>query len=170
MNIIDISLLVALGGFVLAGFWFGFVHMVGGIVGLILGAILAGQFEGVLAAKIIGWVGGNANLAHVLAFIFIFGIATRLVGVAFWVVEKIFGIFHFIPLLKTFDRLLGAALGLLEGTIAIGLMVYFAARFPITLGFGSLLASSQFAPQFQSVGAILAPLLPLAIRVLKSVI
>jgi Colicin V production protein len=115
-------------------------------------------------------VGGNDNLAHIIAFFLIFGLVGRLIGVAFWIVGKVLGIFSFIPFMKAFDRLLGAAVGLLEGTMALGLLLYFAGRFPVTVGFGEALAASQFAPQFLAIGAVLAPLLPLAIRALKSVI
>jgi uncharacterized membrane protein required for colicin V production len=170
MTLIDLCLLVALGGFVLAGFWFGLVHMVGSFAGLIIGIIVAGQFEGVVAEKIVGFTAGNMNLAHIVAFVLIFTVVTRLAGIALWLVEKVIGIFHVIPFLKTFDRLLGAALGFLEGAIAIGLTVYFASRFPINFGFAEMLKDSVFAPRFDAVGTAFAALLPAAIRALKSVI
>lgn len=170
MNIIDISLLVALGGFILAGFWFGAIHMVGSVVGVIVGAIVAGQFHGVLSGPIAGLVGGNQNLAKLIAFTVIFILATRIVGLTFWIVEKIFKFVAIIPFLKTFNRLVGAALGLIEGTLALGLAVWFAAHYPATAGFGTLLATSPVAKGFYAVGAVLSPLLPLAVRAAQSVI
>jgi uncharacterized membrane protein required for colicin V production len=170
MNIVDVTLLVLLGGFILAGFWFGAIHMVGSIVGVVVGAVAAGQLHGALAAAIEGLVGGNANLAKLIAFAVIFILVTRLVGLAFWVIEKIFKFVAIIPFLKTFNRLVGAALGLIEGTLALGLGVWFAAHFPATAGFGDLLAMSAVAKGFYAVGAILSPLLPLAVRAAQSVI
>jgi uncharacterized membrane protein required for colicin V production len=170
MNVVDISILVALGGFVLAGFWFGAIHMVGSVVGVIVGAVVAGQFHGALAGAISGLVGGNENLAKLIAFAILFILATRIVGLAFWVIEKIFKFIAIIPFLKTFNRLVGAALGLIEGTLAIGLVVWFAAHYPATAAFGDLLATSSVAKGFYPVGALLSPLLPLAVRAAQSVI
>lgn len=170
MNVLDITLLVALGGFVLAGFWFGLIHMVGAFAGMIVGVWAAGHFNTQVSEWIVSVFGGNINLIRVLAFVLTYSIAARLVGVLFWFVEKIFGLITIIPFLKTFDRLLGAALGFVEGMLAIGLAVYFMGRFPISERFAELLHASQFAPKFQAVGSVLAPLLPDAIRILKSVI
>ena len=169
MTIIDVTLLIALGGFVLAGLWFGIIHMIGSVVGLILGAFLAGRFYGQVAGLIEPFVGGNENLAKILAFIVLFILVTRLVGLLFHVIEKIFKFVAVIPFLKTFNRLLGAALGLLEGTFVVGLVVYFAAKFPISSAFGALLADSSVARALNSVGKILAPLLPAAVRIMRSI-
>ena len=170
MTIIDITLLILLGGFVLAGFWFGVIHMIGSILGVILGAIGAGWFYGTVAEKIVSYVGGNMNLAKIIAFIVLFVVITRLVGLILWILEKMFGFMTIIPFMKTFDRLLGAALGLVEGTLAIGLCVYFSAHFPVTAGFAAMLVDSEIAHAFNKVGSVLAPLLPAAVRVVKSVI
>jgi uncharacterized membrane protein required for colicin V production len=170
MNIIDVSLLVALGGFVLAGFWFGVIHMVGSLVGLVFGAIIAGRFYDDLGAWIAPWLGDNFNLAKIIAFAAIFILVTKLVAVLVWIVDKVFKFIAVIPFLKTFNRLLGAALGLVEGTLLIGLLVYFAARFPATPAFEIALRESQLADAFHTVGRILAPLLPAAVRALQSVL
>ncbi|MEA3249475.1 MAG: CvpA family protein [Patescibacteria group bacterium] len=169
MTIIDVTLLIALGGFVLAGLWFGIIHMIGSVVGLVLGAFLAGRFYGQVADLLIPFVGGNENLAKIIAFIALFVLVTRLVGLAFHVVEKIFKFIAVLPFLKTFNRLLGAALGLLEGTLVIGLVVYFAGKFPISSVFAALLADSQVARALNSVGKLLAPLLPAAVRIMRSI-
>jgi uncharacterized membrane protein required for colicin V production len=170
MTLLDLCLLITLGGFVLAGIWFGLVHMVGAFVGMFLGIWAAGVYQGAIADWLVNSFGWNANLSHVLAFMFIYALVARLAGVALWFVEKIFGFFTIIPFLKTFDRLLGAALGFLEGMIAVGLFIYFAARFPWNDSFAAALAASTYAPKFLAVGSTLAPLLPAAIRALKAVI
>lgn len=170
MTLLDLCLIIALGGFVLAGFWFGLVHMVGAFVGLFVGIWAAGRYEGAVAAWLAGLFGWNENLIHIVAFILIFALVTRLFGIALWVVEKVLGIFHVIPFVKTFDRLLGAALGFIEGVIAVGLFVYFAARFPWNDAFTAALAASTYAPKFLAAGSLFAALLPAAIRALKAVI
>ncbi len=168
MNIIDISLLVLLGGFVLYGFWFGIIHLIGSIVGLIVGAIVSGRMYGPVGAWLTPYVGGNANLGRVIAFFLVFVLVSKLVGLLFWIVEKIFKFISIIPFMKTFNRLLGAAFGLLEGTLALGLAVYFASRFPISEATEAALQGSKVAHALLPVGSILAPLLPLAVRAAQS--
>ncbi len=169
MNVIDISLLVLLGGFVLAGFWFGIIHMIGAIVGLVLGALAAGQFYGSAAAWLAPYIGGNLNLASIIMFFAIFVLVNRLIGLLFWIIEKVFNFIAVIPFLKTFNRLLGAAVGFVEGLLVLGAVVYFASRFPITAGFAATLKNSQVAKVLYPISAILAPLLPAALRAAQSV-
>ncbi len=170
MNVVDITLLVLLGGFVLAGFWFGLIHMIGSFVGLTAGAFVAGAFYAPLAKWLTPYLWQNANLANIIAFAVLFILTARLVGLLFWMVEKSFKFISVIPFLGTFNRLLGAILGLLEGTLAIGLIVYFAARFPVTAPFAAKLSDSSVAHALSNIGKILAPLLPTAVRAVQSVL
>ena len=167
MNVLDISLLVALGGFVLYGFWFGIIHMVGALLGVVVGAVAAGRLYP-MVANWIPFTGDNANLAKIIAFAVVFILVNKLVGLAFWVVEKIFKFIAVIPFLKTFNRLLGAALGLLEGTLVLGLVIYFASKFPAGAAFEMLMRDSPVAHALLPVGKLLAPLLPLAVRAAQS--
>ncbi len=168
MNFIDISLLVALGGFMLYGFWFGIVHLVGSMLGLVVATVVSGRLYGPVGAWITPHIGGNANLGRVIAFFAVFIVVGKLVGLLFWAVEKIFKFISVIPFVKTFNRLLGAALGLLEGTLALGLAVFFASRFPISAISEAALRGSSVAHTLLPVGSILAPLLPLAVRAAQS--
>jgi uncharacterized membrane protein required for colicin V production len=168
MNILDISLLVLLGGFGLYGFWFGIVHIVGAFLGLFIGAVAAGRLYVPASAWIEPYMGGNTNLAKVVAFFLVFVIVSKLAGLLFWFIEKIFKFITVIPFMKTFNRLLGAALGLVEGTLMLGLVVYFAARFPISAPFATLMHDSTVAGAILPIGAILAPLLPYAVRAAQS--
>ncbi len=170
MNIVDVSLLVLVGGFVLAGFWFGLIHMIGSFVGLAAGAVVGGAFYTPFAKLLVGYVGHNENLAKIVAFVLLFIITTRLVGLVFWLLEKSFKFISVIPFLGTFDRLLGGVLGLVEGTFTLGIAVYFAARFPITAASDALLRSSQVAHALSDIGKILAPLLPTAVRAVQSML
>ena len=170
MNIVDVSLIVLLGGFVLAGFWFGLIHMIGSFVGLAAGALVGGAFYIPFAKLLVGYVGHNENLAKIIAFALLFIITTRLVGLIFWLLEKSFKFISVIPFLGTFDRFLGAVLGVIEGTLTLGIGVYFAARFPITAPFAALLKDSQVAHALSDIGKILAPLLPTAVRAVRSVL
>jgi membrane protein required for colicin V production len=167
---VDLVLLIILAGFIASGFWFGIIHMIGSLVGLVVGAWAAGHYFGAVANVITPWIGGNINLARIIAFFAIFVIVNRLFGLIVYLAEKVFNIIAIIPFLKTFNRLLGAAFGLIEGTLVLGLAVYFAGRFSFTAAFGAALQASQLAKSLKLVGAILAPLLPEAVRAIQSAI
>jgi uncharacterized membrane protein required for colicin V production len=169
MGAIDFFLVIAFVGFVLSGLWFGVIHMIGVVVGLFAGAIVGGLYFSSIGEILLPMVGGNENLANLLAFFGLFVIVSRLVGFIFFFLEKIFNLIAIIPFLKTFNRLLGGILGLLEGTLVLGLLVYFAGRFPFSESFAEALASSPIARAFNTLGSILAPFLPEAVRALKTI-
>jgi uncharacterized membrane protein required for colicin V production len=170
MTVIDITLLVFLGAFVLAGFWFGLIHMIGALVGLFLGTFLASRFFEPLAQWLFTINPVNINLLRIVSFILISFVVTRLVGFAVHIADKAFKVISVIPFMKTFNRLLGAALGLVEGALLLGLFVYFASRFPISAPFEILLRDSQVARVFNMAGMLMSPFLPQAVRVVQSVL
>ncbi|MBI4457481.1 CvpA family protein [Candidatus Uhrbacteria bacterium] len=168
MTGIDSIILIVLGGFVLAGFWFGFIHMLGGMIGYVLGAVLAGRFYEPFSTLFAPWLWGNANLARIVAFFVIFVFVNRLIGVAVFFLDKALNLVGIIPFVKTFNRLLGAGLGLIEGTLVIGLAVYFAGKFPVSQQFAGDLGTSVLAKGVNAIGSLLAPLLPAAIQMMQS--
>lgn len=168
MNVVDITLLVLLGGFALYGLWFGIIHMIGSVVGVIVGALVAGRAYVPVAEWLRPHI-SSENLAKIVAFFLVFVVVNKLVGIVFWFIEKIYKFVAVIPFMKTFNRLLGAAFGLLEGTLVLGLMVYFASRFPVSARSEIWLHDSVVANALLPIGKILAPLLPLAVRALRSV-
>jgi membrane protein required for colicin V production len=170
MTIFDLILLLILGGFVAYGLWFGLIHTLGVLFGTIAGAFLAARWYDNLASWLGFLFGGRENLAKVICFLFLFIIINRLVGLLFWVVDKIFSVLTIIPFLKTINRLLGAAFGFLEGVLVLGLTLYVAARFPLGEWFSDNLADSKVAHYLISVVNILKPLLPEILKQLKSLI
>jgi len=170
MSVIDITILVLLGGFILAGFWFGLIHMVGSLVGLFVGVAVAGHYYGGIAAWLAPYFGGNLNLTSTIAFLFLFLLTEKLCGLLLQLVDKVFKIVAIIPFTKTLNRLLGAAFGLLEGTLFLGVAVYFISRFPINAAFELLLQNSPMIRPLAVIGSLFSPLLPEAVRVLRSVI
>ncbi|MFC1703151.1 CvpA family protein [Patescibacteria group bacterium] len=170
MNIVDTTLLILLGGFVLAGFWFGVIHMLGSMLGVILGTLIAGQFYDSLSAWLAGFLHINPNLLSIVSFMLLFSLTVRLIGLLVNFVDKAISIISIIPFLKLFDRLLGAAFGLLEGALALGLAVHFAGKFPFSAEFTVMLQESVVAGALSLVGALLIPLLPKAWRAMQSFI
>jgi len=78
----------------------------------------------------------------------------------FWIIDKVFHVIAIIPFLKTFNRLLGGLLGLVEGLIFVGIIVFFLSLIPFTGGLQEAVAKSRFAPVMATVGRIADPFIP----------
>lgn len=169
MPLVDGAILILLGGFVLFGLWFGFIHALGALLGTVGGAFVAARLFEPIAQWFHGMAGGSLNLERVMAFLLVFVIVDRLIGLAFWFVERIFRFLTVIPFLRTIDRLLGGLLGFVEGVLVIGLTLYFASRYPFP-PVGEYIASSGLAAWLIDSATILVPLIPAAIRALRSTV
>lgn len=170
MTVIDISLLVLLGGFLLAGFWFGLIHMIGAIIGVVFGALISSRVFEYVAQFFHALTDWNLNLLRILSFTIIFILINRIVGLLIHVIDKAFAVIAIIPFMKTFNRLLGALLGLLEGTLVLGLIVYVASKFPISAASEIIFRNSSIARMLNHIGELLSPLLPKAIQAIQSIL
>ncbi len=168
MGTVDFIILVMLGGFVLAGLWFGAIHMVGSVLGIVFGAIAAGRYYEPVGQWLANFMGGNVNAGRIVAIFLIYVLANRLFGLLVYIIDKIFKFISVIPFMKTFNRLLGALFGLIEGTFVIGLAVWLMARLQFSEQVTVALRSSLLAKQVIVVGSLLAPLLPKALQALKA--
>ncbi|MBU1146153.1 CvpA family protein, partial [Patescibacteria group bacterium] len=99
MILFDLILILILGGFVLYGLWFGLINTLGVLVGTIAGAFLAARWYEPVADWAGFLFGGHTNLAKVVCFLILFIIINRLVGLVFWLIDKIFSFFKIIPFL-----------------------------------------------------------------------
>ncbi len=170
MSIFDIVLLVIIGSFGLFGLWFGFVHTLGSLVGTVMGAYLASRYYEPVANWLIHTTGWGDNFSRVLVFIIVFIIINRLVGLIFWIIDKILSIITRLPFISSLNRMLGLVLGLFEGVLTLGLIFYFIERFPLSDKIMGYAAGSAVLPFVIPVASVLVPLLPEAIRMLKSTI
>lgn len=168
METLDIILLIIIGAFGLAGFVFGLVHTLGSLLGTILGAYLASRYYIIMADWLIDITGWQGNWVRVMMFIIAFFLINRLVGIGFFFIEKIFNLFKLLPFIKSFNRLAGLILGLSEGIITIGLVIFFIERFPLSDWIMIHLVNSTVAPYTRDIASILWPLLPEAFRLLES--
>lgn len=167
MSFVDIILLIFLGGFVLFGFWFGIIHTLGALIGTILGAYIASHYFSSVAIFIGDKIGGNLPVLKIILFILIFTVVNRLVGLLFYLAEKVFNVLSIIPFLKTINRLAGAVLGFIEGALVIGLILHVAGTVPLSSWFvGMVLEPSSIARYLLGVARVLVPLLPEALRIL----
>lgn len=127
ISLVDVCMILIVGGFVLFGVFFGFVHSVCSLLGTIISVVIASRGVDAIIAKF-GFMFGSGATGRVLAFIAIFFIVSRVIGLVFWFARKLFGFFSIIPFATVVDRILGACFGFAEGVIFIGVAVAFALR------------------------------------------
>lgn len=152
-------LLALLAGFVLFGLWFGFVHTLGALAGTVVGAFLAGVMYEPVASFFSSLFGWDHNLMRVVSFLVLFVLINRLVGLAFYMIERVFRFISIIPFVRTIDHILGMILGLFEGVLVLGLTLIVAEKFPVG-GLAAMIADSTVAAWLMKTASILLPLLP----------
>ena len=168
MTILDLILILILFFFTFSGFWFGLIHTLGALVGTIAGVLVAGNYFETAADLISPIFMGNQNLAKIVGFLLIFIIVNRLVGLIFWLINKIFNVIAVIPFLKTINRLAGAVLGFFEGSLVLGVVLIMIGKFPFANFIIPAVDASSVAKYLISVGKVLLPLLPELVRQARS--
>lgn len=171
MPIIDIIFIIILSGFVFYGLFFGLIRAVGVLIGVFAGAWVASHFYLLLFSYVEKMFFGWDNLGKVGVFFFIFSLVQKLVMISVALLDKAFSLISIIPFLKTINKLAGAALGFLEGSLAIGLVIFVTARYSfVDHWLGSWLVSSKLAPFFLKIAKIVLPFLPEFLKQIKSII
>jgi membrane protein required for colicin V production len=169
MNSLDIILIILVGVFTLAGFWFGLIHTIGSLLGTMIGSFVAGLYY-IYLANWLGGIFGESNTISVISFVIIFILVNRTIGLLVHLVDRIFKIVSIIPFLKTINRLAGAILGFIEGALVIGIFLYVSSRYPMGDWFMQSLIDSVIAHWLIFLAKVITPLLPAMIRQLKAVI
>lgn len=167
---LDLALIIILALFALYGFVFGFIHALGTLVGVLLGAFSAGRLFAPIAASMLPIFGGNSNLARVIVFLVLFVIGNRIVGVTFSLLERTFELLRIIPLVTTANRLVGAIFGLLEGSLVVGGALLIATKFPLSDAFSAALAGSRVTAVLLTAAQLITPLLPELVRKLQGTV
>jgi membrane protein required for colicin V production len=166
MTFIDLIVFLILFGFVWFGFWYGFIYSLGGFCALFFGTLFASRSCVSLGHIISPLIGDRENIAIILAFILIFAIVRLVVHILFKLIGRVFNL----PILNMANRLLGAVLGLGEGAILLGLILYLSSQFPLTQNWLLTLSNSFSVPILIKVGQILLPLIPEAIKNVKTIL
>lgn len=169
-SIFDAVLIVLLFGFIFFGLFMGLIQTFGALVGVVLGAWAAGHYFLPLAGWISGIIGFSNNTIKVIIFILLFILINQLIGFLFWVLNKIFHIIAVIPFLKTINRLAGAFLGLIEGSMVLGLILYIISKYSLGARIDNALKASKVAPKFITIARILLPLIPTTIKAVKGIL
>jgi len=160
LSITDAILVLIIAGFAFTGFWFGFIHMLGSFVSIVVAAVISGRYFDFVSAKLAFLFGGHENLGRIVTFIILFLVVTRLVGFVFWLINKLFNIIAVLPFLKTINRLGGALLGLVEGIVLMSLTLYLLVRYPLGATITNAISHSLVVDYLLNVANQVAPILP----------
>lgn len=168
MSTFDIVLVVVIAAFGLLGLKFGLVHTVGSLLGTIVGVYLSSRYYTVLANALMKYLGVSGQIATVVSFIVAFIIINRLVGLAFYLIDKTLGVITSLPFIHGIDRLLGLLFGLIEGILVAGISLYFITKFPLGPGFMQAINVSRLASVCIAAASILWPFIPQALKSLQA--
>lgn len=168
MSLFDVILVCILVGFTIFGLWFGIVSTLGSLAGTVFGVYLASRWYVLPASWLANTTHWSANFCNVVTFVILYLIINRLVGFVFYIIDRTFSIVTGLPFFKSLNHILGAALGLFEGFVALGITFYFISRFPLGMTFMAALSSSKIAPFCLNVASALWPFVPEAVRILQN--
>ena len=168
MTILDFIILGVIFIFVWLGFWSGFIRTLGSIIGLFLGVAIASHYYEKFADFFKFLL--LAGVSQFSAFVVIIIVVSKLTGVVFWFIDKLFRIASIIPFLKTFNRLLGAVLGFTEGVLVVGVVLLFATKITIFSGFSEAINASNLAEPLLFIAKIFLPLFPAALKEAQNIL
>ena len=168
MTILDYIILGVIFIFVWLGFWSGFIRTLGSIIGLFLGVAIASHYYEKFADFFKFLL--LAGVSQFSAFVVIIIVVSKLTGIVFWIIDKLFKIASIIPFLKTFNRLLGAILGFAEGVLVIGVVLLFASKITIFTGFSDAISASNLAEPLLFIAKIFLPLFPAALKETQNIL
>lgn len=167
MSYFDIALLVILISFVANGLHKGLIRLLGQVVGLIIASYVASNFYLTFyqwGGDLVNW---SEGVEKFISFLILFILVTSIIGAVFIVIEKLFNLVSIIPFTKLINRLLGGAVGFLEGALSLGLILLVAANFHLL---NSYLSVSKVSPWLIKIAEAIMPFLPKIFDGLKSVI
>lgn len=167
MNILDIILLVLLFLFAWLGFWRGLVKSLSGIIGLVVGVFLAGIFYTDVVTWLDKYLPLSEKVLNVIVFLLILIIAGRLID---FLLVKIFAFISHLPFIKTINRLAGAALGLIQGVLILGLVLFIYSKYPFWSLLDSQILASEVTPALVFLIKFAFTLLPDALKEIKGLI
>jgi membrane protein required for colicin V production len=151
MNWLDIVIIIILAIQTFAGFSQGFIKALGGLIGLIVGIVLAGRYYETLANSLFSFI-DNQDGANIAAFIVILVVVWAIFSIVAGLLTKLVSVVF----LGGVNRIAGAVFGLLMGALFVGAALAAWASF---FGSGSL-ADSRIATFLLDKFPIVLSLLP----------
>ncbi|MBI5037822.1 MAG: CvpA family protein [Candidatus Kerfeldbacteria bacterium] len=164
MGTLDLIILILFLGFIGSGFWFGFIHTLGTIIGVVVGVIAAGQlYDGVSSFFQMFLL--KPNIADLVAFAVIFIATSQLVGWVAKMFDSGFKLVRLFPFVSSANRLAGAMLGFIEGALVIGVVLFVASNFELSPSINQAISDSVLAGLFMTIASILTPLIPASLKI-----
>lgn len=170
MPYFDIILIIIIALFAFTGFWFGFLHTVGALIGTFIGAAVASRTFEQAGTWLRGYFDISENLSLIFGFLLVYFVVARAFGLIVWLLEKIIKVSRFIPLFGLLNRLAGALVGIAEGVLIVGLTLTFATKFPINAKFLTRIDESKTAAALTQGSKILLPVLSEKVKKVKMLI
>ncbi len=168
MSSIDLFFSFIILSFAFFGYWFGFLHTLGSLVGLVFAAFISSRYYAFAGAWLESMTGWGENISIVVMFIALFVLSNRLIGFLFWLINKIYKVISVLPFLKLANKLAGLIFGALQGVLTIGVVIYFIERVPLPETVMVSIAQSVIAPYCVETIGVLLPVLPEALKLLES--
>ncbi len=156
MNLFDVVFMLIITIAVLWGFWRGLLLMIGGVVVVVLSALIASHASSIIGAGLGGANQGTSNVFHQVIFLLFF-VVLNIVG------NLLLGLVNVlteIPLVGFLKHVGGALLGLLIGLIVVGTLTFIMANFPLWNGQKEQASQSQIVKISLNATAFMEPLLP----------
>lgn len=159
MAVFDIVLLIIFFGFVGAGYYFGLIHTLGAVAGVVVGVIVAGSLNSGIY-PFFQFFMLKENAAKIIGFVIIFLVVSRLIGYMVHALDKGFKLARLIPFATMVNRLGGALLGFFEAALTIGVILYVASNFQLSPEITQAINDSAFAGLLMKIAGIITPLIP----------
>ena len=168
MNWFDIFLIVIVFIFTWKGFRAGLVGAIGGFFGVIFGVWAGAHYMQHVGAWIMDIANFHDNeyLASIIGFLVIFLAVNIAVSIIVSIINRVF---HIIPFINLINKLLGALVGVATGVLAASAIVYLMSLLPISDAISGNILNSQLADIVLNIAFIVKPLVPEAIKELKSI-
>lgn len=168
MSWFDIIAIIVIVGFGFAGYWFGFVQSIGSLLGTVVGIFFAFRDYNIVANWITSHTGMNGNWLNVAVFAVLFIVTSHAVGLIFTLINRVLDLITTIPVIDSINSVLGFVFGLSQGVIILGITLYFISRFPLHPKIMEAIQTSRIAPFLDAFVGVFKPLIPDAIRSIKS--
>jgi len=164
MNFADVVIILIVLGSVAAGWKSGLIRSVGNLLADLIALFIAWRVYDPVAGLVEGILHWSENICHVLAFILVFSVASALLLLLVYTIDRVFNWLAIIPFLKTINRAGGAVFGLLRGGLLISIWLFVLTLFPLWDWLVLQIDGAFLVPYFQPLLAVWSFLLPLALR------
>jgi len=157
MNYLDIIFIIIILFFSFNGLRKGLVKVVGGILGIFVGIYFAGLFYLQFSEwlQTVTQIFGSME-ANIVSFIVVFIIVNRVFALIIFLLDRIVRI----PIINSINKILGGALGFLQGALIVTLIVTIFTNLGSFVGADNIISKSLIAPYSEKVITIIRPFLP----------